>query len=131
MSHPPTGRPLFNDPAVMSARFVPASSAVVYGELLHHPPGLSYPQGPSSVVRLEDSDNTRMAMNNDGSAYGELISSLSQGREVSVPSPVLLQCGKSVIGVDVSSALFPAILIPLLGMDFFSISNPQNTKYER
>jgi hypothetical protein len=91
----------------MSARFVPLTSEAAYGNLLHGPPpGLSYPHGPSNIVRPEDAaDNARVAMNGHGSAHGEPISSLSQGREVSVPSPVLIQCGKSAIGIDASSAL--------------------------
>lgn len=89
----------------MSARF--ASATAASGHLLHGPPpGLSYPPGSSNVVRPEDAaDNARVAVNDHGSAHGEPHSSLSQGREVSVPSPVLIQCGKSAIGIDASSAL--------------------------
>ena len=75
----PAGHTPFNDPAIMSARFVPAPSEVAYGNLLHGPPpGLLYPHGSSNTVRSEDSaDNARVVMNDRGSAHGEPISSLT------------------------------------------------------
>jgi hypothetical protein len=91
----------------MSARFVPTPSEAAYGSLPHGPPpGLPYPHGRSNVLRPEDAtDNARVVMNDRGLTHGEPFSSLSLGREVSVPSPVLIQCGKSAIGIDTSSAL--------------------------
>ena len=75
----PTGHIPFNDPAIMSARFVPAPSEAAYGNLLHGPPpGLAYPHGLSNTARPEDApDNARVVANDRGSAHGEPISSLS------------------------------------------------------
>lgn len=54
-------------------------------------------------MNLGNINNGNGGMDGIGSAHGESISFLFQGREVSVPSAVLSQCGKSIIGIDASS----------------------------
>ena len=58
------------------------------------PPGLPAPQGIS---------HPRQNLNGDEPHEGEQFIPYSQGREVSVPSTVLSQCGISTIAIDVSS----------------------------
>jgi len=83
----------FEDPAIMSASFVaPNDRNFAYGP----PPGLPVPQriSPTPAILQAQQNN----MNTDGRntfAQGEFFLSHFKGREVSVPSAVLSQCGIS------------------------------------
>lgn len=87
----------FQDPAIMSARLATntqdgGSNQVSYGP----PPGLSFPQ-PGMTVGLGVMSGN---LDGNGSAHGEYNFFLSKGREVSVPSAVLSQCGNFITGID-------------------------------
>lgn len=65
----------------------PDYNPIAYGP----PPGLPFPQHVSSNARPNMEDY-----------HGESFFAPYKGREASVPSAVLSQCGKSIINIDVS-----------------------------
>ena len=105
------GRPLsnvishstqFNDPAIVSTPFTSPTPDVLYNHLSYGPPpGLSFPHGPIQSV----SPNVHAAngSESDSSGQGEFLYYPFEGREDSVPSAVLSQCGKVIISIDGSS----------------------------
>ncbi|KAF5386828.1 hypothetical protein D9615_001626 [Tricholomella constricta] len=103
-SHPPelkASPAQFNDPAIMSARFASAMPEGVFNQMSYGPPpGLSYPQGGMNIGL---GVMTNGEMDSNVSAHGESLLLHPEGREVSVPSAVLSQCGKLIIGIDESS----------------------------
>ncbi|KAF8163178.1 hypothetical protein B0H34DRAFT_856722 [Crassisporium funariophilum] len=97
----------FEDPAIMSASFgAPTPEYVLASVAYGPPPGIPTPQGVSSspaMTHLHQSHTNGDGRNN--SAHGESFLFYSQGREVSVPSAVLSQCGISTIANDPASSL--------------------------
>ena len=84
----------------MSASFALGNepfTAMTYGP----PPGLSGPQKPTPSPGLMQAHLNGIMVDGRGNAsHGESIMSYLKGREVSVPSTVLSQCGISIIVND-------------------------------
>jgi hypothetical protein len=96
----------------MTAQFAPAlpSAGYNHGPMGYGPPpGLSYGAPPGIMQHPSHSHGGADSVEGNGSAHGESISISFEGREVSVPSAVLSQCGKSIIGIEaiVRSTLLP------------------------
>lgn len=96
----------FSDPAIMSASVGVPLAENGYATYAA-PPGLALPPG------IAHSANMPTAFMNDGSSTsnirgstdGEFFSLKYKGREVSIPSAVLLQCGMYSFGCDEPSNL--------------------------
>jgi hypothetical protein len=91
----------FNDPAIMSASVGVALAENGYATYAA-PPGLTLPPGLAHSATMNDSFRTS---NIQGSTDGEFFTLKFKGREVSIPSAVLLQCGMYSIGCDEPSNL--------------------------
>lgn len=88
------------------------------------PPGLSYPHGVSqspSIGSVHNSNGINV-IDGSGSAHGEFVFIPFEGREVSVPSAVLSQCGKSIIGINTPPDPCLPSLSPLYGLFRFAAS---------
>ncbi|KDR81487.1 hypothetical protein GALMADRAFT_60383 [Galerina marginata CBS 339.88] len=97
----------FDDPAIMSASFVPAAERIFTSGGYGPPPGLSLPQKLSrSPATVQTKQNGVVTDGQTNGAQGELLLSYLKGREASVPSAVLSQCGISTIANDSSCKLF-------------------------
>lgn len=89
----------------MSASFVAPSSELTYTSMPYGPPpGLPVPQrlSPSPAML-----NSGISIDGRNHSQGESFMSYIKGREVSVPSAVLSQCGISIIVNDPPRNLFP------------------------
>jgi hypothetical protein len=107
----------FADPAIMAAQFAPAPAAYNHGPMGYGPPpGLSYGAPPGILQHpSQHGHGGAESIEGNGSAHGEFISVFIEGREVSVPSAVLSQCGKSIIGIEaIRPILTPAAWTPSL-----------------
>lgn len=84
----------------MSASFAPTSQAPLNNLPYGPPPGLAFPPGLNTDNAIVNSHVSPIPPLDEGSAHGESNLPFLQGREVSIPSAVLPQCGNSVIGIN-------------------------------
>lgn len=85
----------FNDPAIMSASFsTPATEHIFSSTEYGPPPGLPAPQRLSSSPAVSHGNHSNVTTDGrSNSTQGELFFFYLKGREDSVPSTVLSQCG--------------------------------------
>jgi len=92
----------FNDPAIVSTPFTPSTPDVLYNHLSYGPPpGLPFPHG--SMQNVSPNVHATNGSESNSSDQGEFLYYPFEGREDSVPSAVLSQCGKVIISIDGSS----------------------------
>lgn len=90
----------FHDPAIMSASFVATPQAPMNSIAYGPPPGLTFPPGLSTDNIMVNSHVSPIPPPDEGSAHGESNLPFAQGREVSVPTAALPQCGNAIIGIN-------------------------------
>jgi CCR4-NOT transcription complex subunit 4 len=108
----PASQP-FEDPAIMSASLAVPSSVDHGFPSYGPPPGLPVPQRLSPSPALPQAhQNGGMSDRRNNLTQGEFFVSCIKGREASVPSTVLSQCGTSIAN-DPSSKFFspPSVLV--------------------